>query len=507
MSRVPLRLGFVSVIRPAFRGASVAAAEASLAGLAALGRELDFTTVVPALPSEERTAAGAPLPSFAVHDAASAQLAALQLSDQDLDFLLVQHTTFATGEVLTPLLQASERVGMWALPEGAQGGDGQGPLPLNSLCGLNMTLSYLDSPHVNKRQPVRWYYGAVNSDWFVSRLASTVAALRGLTALANARVLQIGGVAPGFYGLEEELGLSGPTVHAAPLSQLLERVAAVNAAEAAALAAQQAQAEPADVNREQLERSARIELALTALACEGDYDALAVRCWPEVPDVCGSMACAAMGNLAAGDPAGGPAGGATPGAVGDPVSAPGRLPRPGVPAACEGDVAGALSMLALQAMSGRSAVLMDLSDVDEAADELLFWHCGNAPREWAAGGASRLTTHFNRTGLGTVRDMVLAPGPVTGFRLVGQAEALVMSGTFGAPERASYDGVRGWLGDLRWNGRRLGARAFVTNVLDLGLAHHFAFGRGDLTAALRELCEWLGRRPVAAAEDGGNELT
>ncbi|MFA5594754.1 MAG: hypothetical protein WDA15_05680 [Trueperaceae bacterium] len=98
--------------------------------------------------------------------------------------------------------------------------------------------------------------------------------------------------------------------------------------------------------------------------------------------------------------------------------------------------------------------------------------------------------------------MVLAPGPVTGFRLVGTERALIVSGAFGSPSKASYDGVRGWLRNLRWNGRRLTARAFVSNVLDQRLAHHFAFGRGDITQALRELCEWLGREPLTAAEDG-----
>lgn len=480
-----LQLGFVSVIRPAFRGASVAAAEASRTALEALGSELGFSVVVAELATEQRTAAGAALPSFAVHDAASAQLAAQQLRSAQLDFLLVQHTTFATGEVLAPLLQACERVGVWALPEGALGEDRSGPLPLNSLCGLNMTLSYLTSPQVNKREPVRWYYGAANSDWFVERLRSTVAALRGLRALRSARVLQIGGVAPGFYGLEEPLGSASPVIDTVPLARLLERIAAVDAAEAADLASSQSATEPADVSREQLERSARIELALNELAREGAYDALAVRCWSEVPDECGSMACAAMGNVAAVSAA--------------PGSGDAGRGRAGVPAACEGDVAGALSMLTLQAMTGRAAVLMDLSDLDEAAEELLFWHCGNAPREWAAGGSSRLTTHFNRVGLGTVRDMVLAPGPVTGFRLVGADRALIVSGKFGDPQKASYDGVRGWLGDLRWNGQPVGARDFVTSVLDQRLAHHFAFGRGDLTGALRELCEWLGRRPVMAS--------
>ena len=472
-----LRIGFVSVIRPAFKGASVAAAGASVAELERLGDQLGFQLVLPHLTHAVRTADGSTVPPYAVSEAEAAALAASQLRAADLDLLLIQHTTFATGELLAPLLSACERTGVWALPErGTGAGDTagtSGPLPRNSLCGLNMTLSYLSSPEVNKQQPVKWFYGPADSSRFVERLAVTVAALRGLRALESARVLQIGGAAPGFYGLGEELELEGPKVDSLPLAQFLERIAAVDASKAAVLAAEQAALEPHDVTKEQLERSARIELALTALAEEGDYHALAVRCWPELPERCGSMACAAMGNLSR-----------------------------AVPAACEGDVVGALSMLTLQAVSGGPSVLMDLSDVDEDKDELLFWHCGNAPLEWAVGRASRLMTHFNRDGVGVIRDMVLAPGRVTAFRLVGGDSASVMSGNLTDPQRASYDGVRGWLGDLSWNGSPVSAEGFVANVLDNRLAHHFAFGRGEWTSALQELCTWLGREPVPGGAAG-----
>lgn len=460
----------MSVIRPVFKGPSVAAAVSSLEELERLGTQLGFEVVIPDLAGAVRAASGAPLPSYAVHDAEAAARAAAQLREAALDFLLIQHTTFATGDVLTPLLQACERVGVWALPEAPGGAEaGGGPLPLNSLCGVNMTLSYLGAPEVAKAGPVKWFYGRADSDWFVARLSSTVAALRGLKALSEARVLHIGGTAPGFYGLTEELGLEGPTVDTLPLAALFDRIAQVGQLEVSEAAAATAKAEPLDVGLDQLERATRIELALTALAREGGYHALAVRCWPELPDQCDSMACLALGNLSH-----------------------------GTPAACEGDVTGALSMLALQAVTGGSTMLLDLSDLDEAADALLFWHCGNAPREWAAGGTSRLTTHFNRDGVGVVRDMVIAPGPVTGFRLVGTGAALVVGGEFGEPRPASYDGVRGWLEHPSWNGRSVSARGYVGSVLDLRLAHHFAFGRGEHTAALQELCTWLGREPLEA---------
>lgn len=460
-----LRLGFVSVIRPAFKGDAAAAAHASREQLERLGQLHGFDLAVA---NAQRGEHGVPagLPHFSVHDSASAERAAAELRAAQLDLLLVQHTTFATGEVLAPLLRLGVRVGLWALPEVAAGEAYRGPLPFNSLCGVNMTLSYLGAPEVATGE-AKWFYGHADSEWFQARLRVTLAALRGLRALEHARVLQIGGTAPGFYGLNEELALSGPLVDTLPLADFLRRVAAVDARRAEAHAQAQAAGEPSEVSAEQMVRAARIELALGDLASEGAYQALAVRCWPELPDSCGSVACSAMGNLSR-----------------------------SVPAACEGDVVGALSMLVMQAVSERPAVLMDLSALDEQAQALMFWHCGNAPREWAAGGSSRLTTHFNLDGVGVVRDMELVPGPASGFRFVGERSALVLGGTFGPGQRGTFDGVSGWLHDASWNGQPLSAGDLVANVLDRRLAHHFAFGHGEHTLALQELCAWLGRAPL-----------
>lgn len=465
-----LRVGFVALVRPQFRGGSAAAAAESLGRLQERLHGLGCELFVPEVASGALTAAGDPLPSFAVHDGAGAEAAARQLEGAAVDLLLIQQTTFATGDLLAPLLGAARRVGLWALPESAGSDASEGPLPLNSLCGLNMSLSLLEAPEVAHDRPVKWFYGE-DDDWFGARLEVTVAALRGLKALETARVLQIGGAAPGFFGLQGQAPVPGPTVDHAPLASLLQRTAAVSEERARALAAERGRAEPSDVTPEQLVRSARIELALAELAAEGDYQALAVRCWPELPERCGSMACAAMGSL-----------GAT------------------VPAACEGDVAGALSMLVLKAMSGAPAVLMDLSALDQRTDALMFWHCGNAPLSWAAGGRSRLTTHFNREGVGVVRDMTLKAGPVTGFRLLA-GSALVFSGRFAGAAtggRAAYAGVHGWLEGARWNGAPVSGRDFVANVLDAGLPHHYALAEGELTTALQELCAWLGSEPLPA---------
>lgn len=457
-----LRIGFVSVMRPAFKGDTAGAVRRSLTGLEALGDELDFEPVALANP---------------VSDAAAAKGAAAELAGLELDYLLVQLTTFATGDVIAPLLRAVPHVGAWGLPERAGNRGQAGPLPLNSLCGLSMTLSMLSHPVVAGGGPVKWFYGEAEDGAFRARLAVTVAALRGLLALQRARVLAIGGTAPGFYGLDEAPALAGVQVVLRELSELFERVAAVPDAEAEARARRWADTERYDVPFEQLRRAARIELALSAMAAQAGAAALAVRCWPELPEACGVMPCAAMADVSARN----------------------------VPAACEGDVMGALSMLALQGISGESAILMDLSDLDETDDSVLIWHCGNAPLAWAAanpGGTGsrpdgRLTAHFNRDGLGVVRDQSLRPGPVSGFRLLRSGRgAVIVAGEVARPEKAGFDGVRGWLSDLHWGEVPVPAAGLVSNLLDRGLPHHLAFGRGALADPLFELCAHIGAEVV-----------
>ena len=461
-----LRIGFVSIVRPLFKGDSPAAAKKSLEHLQALGEEHDFEVVTANVSgNDEHVATGQAIPAFAVSNLAAAEQAAKQLADEQLDFLLIQHTTFTTGDLLVPLLRAAKRVGVWALPESSGGRGAGGPLPLNALCGLNMTLSFLEHPEVAKKEPVKWFYGEATSNWFRARLEPTLAALKGLKALETARILQIGGTAPSFFGIQERPALKAVTVETKELAELFERVSSVSEKEAEALAKDWEKQEKLETSFEQLNSAARVELALRSLAEEGDYNALAVRCWPELPDACGAMACAAVGRLGDAD----------------------------IPTACEGDVMGALSMRVLQGVSGEPAALMDSSDLDLSDDTLQFWHCGNAPLNWAAGGHTRLTTHFNRDGVGVVRDMALRPGVATGFRLLSEGRAaLVTSGVFTSPDKVGFDGVRGWLGALKWNGQSVDAQSFVANVLDYRLPHHFAFGTGELTEALNELSGWLG---------------
>ena len=461
----PLRIAYATVVRDAFKGDAAALAVRALAALERRGHALAYE--VAAAPE-------------VVRDVDAARRVGSWVTAGGFDYLLVIHATFATADLLAPLLRSADAVGVWAVPEveglplGRQGvRSDMRPLPLNSLCGLNMTLSTLGHPAVATAASVKWYWGAPGSAAFERRWEATVRSLHGVRALRQARVLQIGGTAPAFYRLEERPCALGAVVDSVPLAVLYERMAACPGAEVEARATTWSASEvPVDATAEHVRVAARTELALSALAAEGDYHAIALRCWPEFSDACGGMACAAVGAMA----------------------------DRGVPTACEGDVMGALSMLALQAVARAPSALVDLSDLDPEGDRLQVWHCGNAPIAFAGAAGARLTTHFNRDGVGVVRDMHLRPGPASGFRLLaGGAASVIVTGTIDEPSAPDVDGVRGWWRDLRWDGSPRTAYEVVSQVLDARLPHHLALAPGEVGEALHELTVRLGAHVLEPA--------
>jgi L-fucose isomerase-like protein len=437
-----IRMGLVPIARPLFRGAHMGLPESSRKALASLAALLGFELTYVADP---------------VTDAADAQARAREVVARHrmgvLDLLMVEHVTFATGDLVVPFLELPIPLGIWALPEATSGG----PLPQNALCGLNLSLSLLTP----RALPVKWFYGEPQDPQFQTRLAVTIQALRGVRAVREGHLLWIGGTAPGFYRLESlpDLPLR---IHRVPLEAVFEALRQVDAAQVEERLG--ACDEPTAIAREDLRAVARLEIALESLA-QG-YDGVALRCWPELPARAGSVACAPYG----------------------------RLGDRGTHFACEGDMAGLVSMLAVAAVTGHPAVLLDLAGV--GADSLLVWHCGNVARVWAADGQTRLAPHFN-WGLPAVRQMRLAPGPVSGLRFLEHRQAAVYAGCM-LDRPDGYDGVFGWIGELRWAGTPVTATGFLASVLNHRLPHHLVWGRGDVEAALLELCLWLGHAPLAS---------
>ncbi len=156
-----------------------------------------------------------------------------------------------------------------------------------------------------------------------------------------------------------------------------------------------------------------------------------------------------------------------------------------IPCACEADVWGALTQLALQRIADAPVFLVDLVDVDPDDDTAIVWHCGQAPRSMA-GGPPRATIHTNRR-MPLLYEFPLRPGRVTFLRLSqaqGTPKLVIATGEM-LDRPMAFTGTSG---TLRFD---IPARDVLPRVMDSGLEHHMALAYGDHAPALAGLAAAL----------------
>jgi L-fucose isomerase-like protein len=221
-------------------------------------------------------------------------------------------------------------------------------------------------------------------------------------------------------------------------------------------------------------RTGRVTLALRDLASEEAYGALGVRCWPEFQSELGGIG---------------------------PCAAVAWLNETGLPTSCEGDVPGAISMLAAHHVSRAPVTMTDLVALAEEEGLIHMWHCGPSPASWADEAGQALTYHPtldrakppNAPRSGVSSDLVFAPGPVTVARFSQDAcELLLMSARVVKGPSRGYAGSRGWLGGLHMNGEPLSIPDLIETMAYYGLEHHYPLARGDWIDTFRELAAWTG---------------
>ena len=144
-------------------------------------------------------------------DEASATAAALQ--HQGVDLVLLQSSSFAMGDVVAPFAQSTMSLGLWAPSEPTH----EGPPLLGNYVSMNLQAGIM-TRYLRPRRPFKWFFGNTDHPWFAPRLAVTVQALRGVKALAAARIGVIGGLAPTFSHLDRDHGKT-------PMTWAIETVA------------------------------------------------------------------------------------------------------------------------------------------------------------------------------------------------------------------------------------------------------------------------------------------
>ncbi len=455
----PVKVGLVGVAQDSFSDDKYRVYENSREKLASLSRKWGFGLVQ----AEEL-----------IIENSDAVEAGKKMDEEGVDLLLVQNSSFASGDLIPILAEINADLLLWGVPETSR----EGPLPLNSFCGSNMFMNVLrESGH--SLPPGSWLYGTPDSERFQEALEIALKAKRAAKNLLGSRIGLIIDPAPGFHGLEfnasrlkEIFGIE--VVRFSDYSEFIELADSFSEEEVAPVARSfQGEATKVTCSGNTPEKSARLYMAMKKLATRYELDAYAPRCWPELQDEYGVWPCS--GNS--------------------------QMTEEGLVSACEGDVPGAISMLALRYMEKEAPMIMDLSDVDFSDGTVQFWHCGNAPRSFAYRGEYEETDHFNHPGMGCVRDMVIKPGKATAIRLSRDgSEGFILEGEFLKPEKESFDGSRGWFGNFAVNGEEVSLSGLIETIMGHGLEHHYTFIPGHVRPSLLRLFDKLGIEPLDGKE-------
>ena len=264
---------------------------------------------------------------------------------------------------------------------------------------------------------------AADLDWFV-RVCRVVNGIR------NARYGQVG-TRPNPFSTcrfdEKQLQRLGASTVVIDMAEVIAGATAIADSDpevARIVASIQDYADTSGVLPTSVVRSAKLELFLRRWREENALDALAIQCWTALQRHYGVCGCTTMS----------------------------RFSDEGVPAACEADILGAMSMHACTLASGTAAALADWNNLHHADDELVnLWHCGVFPRSFgqerprmampkilvARGGAP--PDH----GEG-VLEMMRRPAPVTLCRVTQDADgvwkALVVEGQIEEHQEATFGG-------------------------------------------------------------------
>ncbi len=460
-----LKIGLVSSSQLSFPGDKRTAFEYTGQRLKTLEHELGFSLSI--YPEDVITAE-------------HAHTAVKVLEAEQIDFVLLQCTSFSAG-FLAPIFARirNARLGLWAIPEFDS--MPEGCLPFNSFCSINMFSGIIGHYLNDFEVPIKWFYGDIDNPLFIDRFSVTVRALKAIKKMQHSKVGLIGGIAPGFddlYDDERKLvrlfdGLEIARLHEYDeVKSLAEAVSTDAAAERVRKLKEGAKAIAPEAES-LLTVNARFSIAYEQFIAKYGYDAIAVSCWPKFQNDYRFSVCAVLAELN----------------------------DQGIPAACEGDLTSAISMLLLKYISDDTPTLMDMSAFDIKDDSVLLWHCGPAAERFCQTSGYKLGLNYSgaphkcaghATGIGVVRDMVFDEGQATIARLTGECDTMFLAGGQLMPaNKPSFCGSRGWFGRLSLNGEPIGALDFVNTILVQRMQHHFPIVYGDYSSEIMEVMAWL----------------
>jgi len=315
----------------------------------------------------------------------------------------------------------------------------------------------------------------IESDAFAQDLDFFARVCRVVRGLRSARIGAIGARPAAFQTVrfsEKLLQQSGITVVPVDMSDIFARARALDD-KAASVKAKLSEIRaygtiPADIVQEHVLRQARLSVAIDQWMAENECDASAVQCWTSVQQNYGCAACLSMSLMG----------------------------EHRMPSACEVDVAGAVSMVALLLASGQIPGFLDWNNnYGHEPDKCVCTHCSNFPKSFM--GRDIEISPLDLLGQTLGRDRCfgaikghVAPGEMTFFRIstddpTGKIKAYVGEGEF-TDDPFGMDG-----GIAVCKVTRL--RQLLAHICRNGFEHHVAMARTHCAEVLQQaVSKYLG---------------
>ena len=380
----------------------------------------------------------------------------------DPDYVIVQNATFANGAYIAEVLRRFDcPVLLWTLREPVIDGT---RLRLNSLTGAfsagNMLCQF--------GRPFSYVFGSPDEAAVENKIKAAIAAAKLRKNLRSLRILQIGHTPQGF-GFGRALDAEMMTVFGAELLSVESR-------ELISLAKSfsEEEIEPYYIDaskringldkiaEKNVSDFARLYKAYADFTKENRIGALSSRCWPDFFVDFGTPVCAVLGILN----------------------------DLGIPASCEADTYGALSMYAAAQLTNRPAFFGDPVSMNEQENTVTFWHCGMAPCSLArtdTGAAAGV--HCNRK-----------IGPTLEFGCKKEKEVTILrigkkqDGSFRifAANGEALDKPQQFYGTSIVVKTESDASALINRAVTDGWEPHFAVAMGNIKTELQILAQMLG---------------
>ena len=405
------------------------------------------------------------------------------LDAKDIDFLLLFHPSYIIGDLVFEIMKTGADVGLWAIEEPRD----EGPMPLASFVNMSQNSGIARHNFKGRPKKVKWFFGPMDGEFFKPRFEITVKALTAKKNLRNAKVAQIGKLADGHinhysdvrdvykylgvdvsrdYEVEDVIAMSEEMPESLVQKELKDLYSASYSER---------------IGKDKIVNSVKMFLSIRKISEENDYSAVAFSCWPKLMPLEGMSGCL--------------------------INA--LLNNTGIPAGCEADVLGTVSMLLLKILTGSSTVLMDLPKFDVKDNSLMLWHCGTSPFDMANKRGVKLERHYfadyskdeNLKDCGPVTDVIFRDSDITVFRFTGDADQFYyFTGRTFDEDKKTFDGSRGWVKNLMLYDEPVKVIDLMNTLLVKGLPHHYPMVMQNVGKYIEEFAYWMDLKKAKKVE-------